>query len=140
MPRGFKRDEAATAEAGFEHYRSFVSMPKAIEGGCAEPKPHLLLHGDDKAPIRAEIFRRNREANGGICKCVKCGRRVYEEAVFPDPERGEWHHIRNKSGERCDCPENGEVRCSFCHRQAHVMVKFNQQSEDVERESEATVI
>jgi hypothetical protein len=88
--------------------------------------PHLLLFGKDKAPIRAEIFRRNREANGGINRCVKCGTEVFEMSHYPITldMQGEWHHIRHRAGERCDCPENGEVRCATCHKLEHLQVKF----------------
>lgn len=118
MPRGFKRDEAATLAARFEDYRSFVSQPKAIKGECDEPKAHLVLYGADKAPIRAEIFRRNREANSGLNRCVKCDCIVFELDEW-SYRRGQWHHVRHKSGERCDCSENGEVWCSICHKGEH---------------------
>ena len=131
--RGFKRDERATREAlatGFlEDRRSFISQPKAIKGECDEPKPHLLLQGKDKGPIRAEIFRRNREENGGLNRCWKCKRHVFEENLYwsgPDGvvRSGEWDHIRNKPGERCDCPENGRVACRECHKERHPRPQF----------------
>jgi hypothetical protein len=134
MPRGFKRNERATREAlatGFlQDKRSFISQPKAIKGECAEPRPHLLLEGVDKGPIRAEIFRRNREANKGTNRCVKCGQAVAEDlhTCITGPRRkGDWHHVRNKPGTRCDCPENGEVICgdpAGCHSREHPQPQF----------------
>lgn len=124
--RGFRRDEAATLAARFEDYRSFVSQPKAIKGECDEPKAHLVLYGADKAPIRAEIFRRNREAKSGLNRCVKCGQIVYERVREGSRWRfgGQWHHIRHRDGERCDCPENGAVSCWACHKPEHPQPKW----------------
>src|ERR1700674_2615333 len=129
MPRGFKRDETKTAEAKNTGLycldrRSFISLPKIIKGECTEPKPHVILFGKDKAPIRAEIFRRNREANrtrdGAPNRCWKCHKQVLEFAPYPfDLDQGHWHHVRHKAGERCDCPENGVVSCVDCHRKEH---------------------
>src|ERR1700674_163114 len=120
MPRGFKRDETKTAEARNTGLycldrRSFISLPKIIKGECTEPKPHVILFGEDKAPVRAEIFRRNREENrtrdGAPNRCWKCHAQVFEHRMEGWTEEllspsGEWDHIRNKPGERCDCPEN----------------------------------
>lgn len=127
MPRGFKVDIQASVErfgtAGRRNGRwrsgfSFVSQPKQIgeHGG-----PHLILYGEDKGPIRAEIFRRNREANGGVNRCWKCGAEVLESVTYESTVHylGEWDHIRNKPGERCDCPENGRVACRRCHSERH---------------------
>lgn len=118
MPRGFKRDEAATKAANFHDSRSFVSQPKIVEGECTEPKPHLVLARclEDKGPIRAEIFRRNRVKWNGTNRCDKCELSVTEG---PSCFTGEWDHIRNKPGERCDCPENGRVACRACHKERH---------------------
>lgn len=84
---------------------------------------HVILWGLDKSAMRAEIFCANRNTNGGINKCVKCGNRVIErpeeDAGYAVNAIGEWHHIRNKPGERCDCVENGEVRCKRCHSKEH---------------------
>ena len=103
--------------AWFQDEGSFISQPKAIKGECDEPRSHLLLEGLDKGPIRAEIFRRNREVNhnvvGGTAHCWNCGRTVFEtlpESIAKVELIGQWDHIRNKPGERCDCPENG-ARC-----------------------------
>src|SRR6266849_3955749 len=45
--RGFKRDEAATAEAKrlgwITDERSFLSQPKMIAGECDTPQPHWIL-------------------------------------------------------------------------------------------------
>jgi hypothetical protein len=133
VPRGFQRNDRATREAlatGFlQDKGSFISQPKIIKGECDEPRPHLLLEGVDKGPIRAEIFRRNRKANDGFCKCWKCGTQVFEEidplgSVRDLKWRGEWDHIRNKAGERCDCPENGRVACRKCHKERHPQPQF----------------
>lgn len=147
MPRGFKVDIAATlARFGYERWKpglSFVSQPKIIKGECPiqqdylgrtyELRPHLVLYGDDKGPIRAEIFRRNREANDGLLLCWKCRNPVveYPEDDWRDQDikriasmMGEWHHVRNKPGERCDCPENGIVSCSACHKPEHPQTQF----------------
>jgi hypothetical protein len=146
MPRGFQRDRSATALMHFRDKRSFVSKPKIIWGECPiqidrlgrthEMRPHLILYGQDKAPIRAEIFQRNREANGGVNRCVKCGTEVFEMMLVDYRDdgqvirRGEWHHVRNKPGERCDCPENGEVICGGplgCHRDEHPQPRWTAQ-------------
>lgn len=120
MPRGFKRDEAATLAARFEDYRSFMSQPKIIKGECIEPKAHLVLYGfEDKAKVRQEVFRCNREKYEGVNRCVECLRRVIEGAQEGNVWRGEWDHIRNKAGERCDCPENGQILCRECHYRKH---------------------
>ena len=132
MPRSFKKNVQATHEAlatGFlQDKRSFISQPKIIKGECEEARPHLLLAGVDKAPVRAEIFRRNREKNGGVNRCVKCNILLLEHSPVIDRYGlGEWHHIRKKPGQRCDCPENGEVVCggrSGCHRKLHPQVQF----------------
>lgn len=134
MSRGFKVAIAETNLAYDEgrlidvKRRSFISQPKVIVGECDTPQPHLLLYGDDKGPIRAEIFRRNREANNGVNRCWKCWRLLHEsedERLFDGRYPvGEWHHVRNKPGERCDDPENGAVSCPDCHRDEHVQVQF----------------
>ena len=96
-------------------------MPKLILGEGKKPKPHLILHGVDKAPIRAEIFQHNRQINNGINRCWMCGKRVHEivHDNLAELFAGEWDHIRNISGERCDCPENGRVACHNCHTERH---------------------
>lgn len=128
MPRGFRRDAWATKfvlDQGLvdirglawrpKDKRSFLSQAKLIVGECDQPMYHIIAYGEDKAPIRAEIFRRNREENGGVNRCWKCRKRVTEQT-------GEWDHIRNKPGERCDCPENGRVACRDCHRLRHTRI------------------
>jgi hypothetical protein len=127
MPRGFKRDEDATLAARFEDYRSFVSQPKAINGECDVPRPHVVLYGRaDKARVRKIIFEKNRQENGGINRCWNCRKLVLEKAheMFAAHFCGEWDHIRNKPGERCDCPDNGRVACPTCHRQRHVRPRW----------------
>lgn len=147
--RGFKKDVTATLEAlatgMLQDRRSFISMPKVTGDPVfvlgipftGQAKPHLILYGDDKGPVRAEIFRRNREANGGTNRCWKCKCVVYENeeaAQMAAPpnfimkwwSRGEWDHIRNKSGQRCDCPENGRVGCRSCHKERHPRVKLGE--------------
>lgn len=114
--------------AGF----SFVSLPKQIgdHGGA-----HLILqkkdpkHAEQVAEVRAEIFKRNREFGGGENWCTQCRARL-NESVSDGCNKwvrvGEWHHIRSKPAERCDCPENGAVFCGTCHKSAHVAPKFGQ--------------
>jgi hypothetical protein len=128
MPRGFKKDIQATKSARYEDDRSFVSLPKIIPNGCPNIVHHLVLYGlEDKKPIRAEIFRRNREENGGKNCCWKCGKVFFDgesESLMHPEHRGEWDHICNKPGRRCDCPENGRVACRACHKKEHVQVQF----------------
>ena len=81
MPRGFKVCHTSTGIARIQGFvkdaRSFASTEKAIEGEWdGRPHVHLILYGKDKVRIRAMIFRRNREENGGQQKCWKCGCRV----------------------------------------------------------------
>jgi hypothetical protein len=133
MPRGYKIDRSATATALFtgalRDKRSFISLPKHTHGD--EAVPHLILYGKDKGPVRAEIFRRNREANGGINVCWKCHCVVLEneESLCPisdwNPSIGHWHHLWDKPGQRCDCPEAGAVSCPACHRASHKQVMFS---------------
>lgn len=133
MPRGFKVNNTATAIARIslyiEHPDSFISTEKRIVGEWNdEPHTHLVLFGqDDKGVVRAIIFERNREENGGINRCWKCGAEVLEFVQYASTEHylGEWDHIRNKAGERCDCPENGRVACRSCHRERHVQTQFS---------------
>lgn len=128
MPRGFKVDERATLLIFRRPYRrgaSFISQPKFIEGEDPEAVPHAILEGKDKGQARAEIFRRNREENRGVNRCWNCAIGVEEEAREGSVYRGEWDHIRNKAGERCDCPENGRVACRNCHRERHVQTQFS---------------
>jgi len=115
MPRGFKRDAAATKARRFEDRRSFVSR----DG-------HDLLYGNDKAERRKEIFARDK----GTCQC--CGR-VAPEHGF-DGYRGEWHHTyKEKKVKRCDCMHGGEVRCgrfvSDCHTREHVKPRFGEKGQ-----------
>ncbi len=134
--RGFKRDVSVTSEAldygTLADHRSFISQPKIIKGECEKPEPHLILYGKDKGPIRAEIFRRNREANGGVNRCWKCSKQVFEFITSDGVEewRGEWDHIRNKPGERCDCPANGRVVCRKCHSDRHPRPMLGARSEE----------
>ncbi len=157
MPRGFKRDRLATSlvrsagralrEDGGEPYlyltdkRSFLSQPKIIAGECEMAEHHIIAYGVDKGPIRAEIFRRNREVNGSENRCWKCGTSVFE--IAPDEfcfaYVGEWDHIRNKAGERCDCPENGRVACRGCHSERHPQVKFGAPALAHTRETELKI-
>src|ERR1035437_8755490 len=104
--------------------RSFISMPKAIPGECGEPRSHALLYGADKVLTRMLIFQRNRAENRGVNRCCDCGKVVYEDFSSAGYFTGEWHHVRNKSGQRCDCLDNGLVTCRFCHKKRHVRVKF----------------
>lgn len=141
MPRGFRVDIPASIERfgdkGLRNGRwrsgfSFISLPKQIgEHGGA----HLILqkkdprHAEQVAEVRAEIFRRNRQANDGNNKCVECGVFVFEldwedsdlRRMMP---RGEWDHIENAPARRCDCPENGRVLCNRDHRARHIQTQF----------------
>lgn len=119
--RGFKKDRQASAHVAFLDKRSFMSQEKQIgdHGGI-----HFILYGKDKAPMREIIFRENREANGGFNVCVECRRRVVEGAQEGSGLRGEWHHLRSKPAERCDCSQNGAVICVGCHRNKHVRPQF----------------
>ena len=127
MPRGFRKDTDATMCARFEDKRSFISLPKLTHGTDAES--HLILYGKDKAILRAEIFRRNRaQFRDGYPRCAKCNRIVSE--LSESSCGGEWHHIRNKPGERCDCAENGEVLCRRCHRPEHPQTKFTKRGSE----------
>ena len=140
MPRGFKKNKRATREAlatGFlQDKGSFISQSKVIKGECEEARPHLLLEGMDKRTIRAEIFRRNRQASlDGYNHCWKCSLLV-TEAQGSAPwlgSKGEWDHIRNKAGERCDCPENGRVACRDCHKKRHPQTQFGAQRKSLTR-------
>lgn len=143
--RGFKLDREATKLArskfGYaagaltvflRNKRSFISQPK-VTPHTNGAEPHLILARDarEKGPIRAEIFRRNREANGGLNRCWKCGVLVFEFIPLHYVRRekfGEWHHVHNKPGERCDCPENGAVSCAECHKEIHVQVEWSKAS------------
>lgn len=119
MPRGFRRDNAATNIARglgeLRDKRSFISLPKQTHG---ELQGHKILYGADKSAMRVYLFQVNWAQNNGIGRCENCGRHVTEVS-------GEWHHLRSKAGERCDCvPGNGAVFCHLCHHDAHVQVKF----------------
>jgi hypothetical protein len=138
LPRGFKVDYGRTQIARvakiIRDKRSFVSLPKHTHGDAAVP--HLILEGVDKGPIRAEIFRRDREAQkgswNGLNRCWKCGRQVFENSEDAPTLRsvGQWHHDLNKAGQRCDCPENSLVSCSGgCHEEEHPQVQFGQHKE-----------
>jgi hypothetical protein len=133
MPRGFKKqlvEGVPLRLPWFQDERSFLSQPKGIDDEFkGQIIKHLILYGRDLGPIRAEIFKRNREANGGINRCWKCGITVFEfppeHEWYANRQIGQWHHIRNKPGTRCDCPENGVVSCSGeCHREEHPQVHF----------------
>lgn len=122
MPRGFHKDEQATKAANFLDRRSFVSLPKVTPHTNGAAEPHFLLYGKDKGPIRAEIFRRNRQENqSDVSRCWNCGVPCYEKNDF---YRGEWHHVNSGAGERCDCVENSVVSCAKCHRAEHVQTQF----------------
>lgn len=129
MPRGFHKDRTATEAAHFADPRSFISLPKIIKDECTEAKPHLVLYGEeDIHRARIEVFRRNRAENGilseGIAQCWKCHRLLLEYADDLDPLRAHWHHLRNKPGTRCDCPDNSAVSCAACHRPEHPQTQF----------------
>jgi 5-methylcytosine-specific restriction endonuclease McrA len=104
MPRGFKRNYAATKLRGFLDPRSFVSLPK---DGLA----HDLLYGKDVGARRAEVFLRD---DG---RCRDCGAKA-------SWEEGEMHHLENQAGSRCDDLHNLAWSCSDCHKKRHVQVRF----------------
>lgn len=119
MPRGFRKDIPATEKAYRTGLlidikkRSFISQPKAIPGECDEPKPHLLLYGADKTMARMRLFKREKS------RCQACGNLVAwggEDPLAQPGYVGEWHHLRNKLWNRCDCLENAELFCGFCHQ------------------------
>jgi hypothetical protein len=126
MPRGFKIDRTGTFCLHFRDKRSFLSQTKIIPDECIYPRSHLILYGKDKISIRAEIFKRNRQANGGVNRCEKCKCLIYEKQPLETfgSIKGDWHHIRNEPGTRCDCPENGECLCYLCHHAMHPHVQF----------------
>jgi hypothetical protein len=115
MPRGFKRDSAATDAARFEDYRSFVSLPKM---GIT----HLVLFGADVEPQRRAVYARDR----GLCQIQgpNCLRRVLAWDEF------HMDHILHGPGQRCWCLHNLRVVCEMCHRQRHVRPKFSQKIAD----------
>jgi hypothetical protein len=124
VPRGFKVDREATEAAQFLDKRSFISMPKLIVGENEFPEPHFLLMGEDKALTRADIFRLNYIDHQPVHRCYKCRKVVVEYRASPFDIMGQWHHLRNKPGTRCDCVPNGVVSCPDCHREAHPHPQF----------------
>lgn len=120
--RGFKKSHVETETYKFLDHRSFISQEKQIgdHGGS-----HFLLYGADKSWMREIIFRENREANGGFNVCWKCKVRVFEHAEEGNPRRGQWHHLENKPGRRCDCKANSAVTCSSCHSSEHIKVRWS---------------
>lgn len=120
MPRGFKRDISATDEAYAagrlidRKHRSFVSQPKAIPGECDEPKPHLILWGADATAQRMNLFRREKN------RCQVCKLAVVWGGEDNDVQFvGQWHHIRKRAGQRCDCLVNARLLCAACHSGEH---------------------
>jgi hypothetical protein len=102
MPlNGFKRDEEATGKAGFLDRASYVTLPKFGE-------PHVILHGLDKEAQRRALFAREKSI------CQKCSIRVYWEG--PLWQVGEWSHIEDSIGKKCDCLHNAELLCHNCHQ------------------------
>ncbi len=108
MPRGFKRDEAATAEAyetgrlTDKRKRSFISR----EG-------HELLAGEDKSRRRSEVMERDK----GLCQ--GCPKPHFVGAM------GEWDHIKSGNSGRCDCLHNGRWVCAAFHRRRHLRPRLN---------------
>jgi hypothetical protein len=131
MPRGFKVNRWATRQARFSDSRSFVSISKAIPGECDKPKPHVLLYGKDKTMMRDRIFQRNRDANNGLYRCDGCTNQVAKDEYpsWTPPGHnglGEWHHVRHRAGERCDCMANATILCRLCHRPRHPQTQFRE--------------
>lgn len=88
----------------------FLDRKSFVSGkGC------LYLEGKDKSNQRWEVF----EAAEGTC--WDCG-------VFASWETGQWDHIKNKPGERCDCLHNSRWSCAACHRKRHVQVGGSKRS------------
>lgn len=107
MPRGFKRDRA---ETDYRRSRKIYVDPRSFVGRSADGSLHDMLYGADKGIQRALILVRDEYT------CQVCGRHLTDE-------NAEWHHIKNKPTERCDCLHNGETRCAMwlsdCHRKEH---------------------
>ncbi len=128
MPRGFK---FGVRMDWMQDPASFLSQPKAIKGENMDgPAPHLLLGPKDKGRMRVQIFLRNRQKHGGINRCDECSHPVIEfkEDIFNIQQRpGEWDHIRNQPGTRCDCIDNARVLCGGregCHSKRHLRPRF----------------
>ena len=132
MPRGFKLDiiltQATRDSSGLlNDPRSFVSLPKVTPHTNGVALPHLILYGIDKGVIRHMLFEESRRANGDA-RCRKCGCRVSENQYGTLPD-GEWDHIENSPGLRCDCCVNGQILCPTCHRPKHPQTQFTGNAE-----------
>ena len=114
MPRGFKLAIEATNLARkhgiFKDKRSFYGFK--VE---APNRIHRLLHGKDKSAQRQLIYDRD----GGMCKLCPVPH-------FVNWDEGEWHHIKNVPGERCDCTHNGAWACKTAHKKQHVHTRFGE--------------
>jgi 5-methylcytosine-specific restriction endonuclease McrA len=123
--RGFKIDKTQTAslfERGlFRDSNSYITFEKKTHGPVATW--HLILFGVDKSNMRAEVFRQNRaKYRDGYPRCDECNRIVSEQAEAG--QAGEWDHILNQPGTRCDCPENAQILCRTCHVKKHPRVQW----------------
>lgn len=111
MPRGFQVDREATANHKFLDRRSFISKPKLLH---QENIGHYILYGKDKSNAHDLVMY----LSDGICAICK----------KPCTWEGEWDHIGNRGGERCDCVGNGRWVHGFlskdkCHQVRHHQAK-----------------
>lgn len=111
VPRGFQIDREATANHKFLDRRSFISKPKLLH---QENIGHYILYGKDKSNAHDLVMY----LSDGICAICK----------KPCTWEGEWDHIGNRGGERCDCVGNGRWVHGFlskdkCHQVRHHQAK-----------------
>jgi hypothetical protein len=103
VPRGFKRNNIATAERKFRCKYSFLSL----DG-------HELLDGADWLDRKWEVWQRDKG---------KCQLRI-SPRCNPFPGRcGDPHHKENGVGKRCDCMHNVTLSCRACHDCFHEEVQ-----------------
>jgi 5-methylcytosine-specific restriction endonuclease McrA len=107
MPRGHKRDLAATREARFLDPRSFISRDGA-----------LFLYGDDWGPHREKLFERTKGQceqiiqNNGCAGPIRCARLIRLDTM-------ESHHVIERGKRGSDDLENLLGICHGCHQRAH---------------------
>ena len=98
MPRGFRKDIAATQDRKLLDSRSFVSRQLILGNYECQNAKHEILYGKDKSARRREVYER---AKG---RCEQCGRAASWET-------GEWDHIKGGLTGRCDCLSNAQWVC-----------------------------